>query len=109
MPIFENETQYQSWCNSILSGLGWYYWHRESGRTHKSNSHNYCMINGVKLRHLDLMIFKPNVTKPIFIELKQPKKDPNQEQQNTIDWLTKNNYPVYVCRTADDFMTAIGH
>ena len=103
---FKNEADFQEACNKYLRDNGIMYHHRQKGRTHKPTSQNFVLINGVKMKELDLTVFTGDGV-AIFIELKTKSGVLSEEQLNYINYMTSKNYKVFILRNWDEFTRVI--
>lgn len=102
MKEITNETEFQEYINQELRDLNIPYIHRKSSKGGHYVTSNTIIINDIKMRWLDLIIFLPE-GRVIHIELKWGYDKPSKEQKNMIEWLVDNGSPVYVIRSLQEW------
>jgi hypothetical protein len=92
-PIFQNESEFQSWCNGILEKLNIHY-------VHISSKNRY-----VRRGILDLLCWYHG--KAWVIELKMKGEKIKAEQKKEIESFKDHDIPAYVVYTADEFIDVL--
>ena len=102
MRKIHNETTLQYHINDDIRKYNIPFDHRKSSPGGKYHTPNTFEIDGVKMKWPDLKIYMPN-GRTVFIELKWIYGKPDKEQQAFLDWAMKKGYPVYTCKSVDEW------
>lgn len=88
------EKDLQSKINADILSLGWAFWHRQKGRTHRPTSSNSINLENKKCTYPDLLVM-PGHDKVFFVEVKDGSNKLTEEQKNFREWALKMNYSFY--------------
>lgn len=96
--IIRSEDDLQAYCNEDLRKMDIPFYHRKNGKGGARRTANTFIINGIKMKWPDLIIF-PGAPRIVFVELKFENGKMEPEQANFKKWAIDHKYPFYIVRT----------